>query len=57
MDERTKEYFNKIVEMDINDLTDENKTFIRARRSYLTDAQEKKFEKILVVKKQTKKKK
>ena len=57
MDERTKEYFDKIVAMDLGDLTKENEEFIRARRDYLSGSQKEKFAKILVVKKEAKKKK
>lgn len=56
MDERTKKYFDEIVGMDLADLTDENKAFIRARESYLTGSQKRTFAKILEVKKPKKKK-
>lgn len=55
MDERTKEYFDKITAMDANELTKENVAFIQARRAYLSEGQKTKFAKILVVKKAKKK--
>lgn len=57
MDERTKKYLAELVERDVAELTDDNKAFLRARKSYLTDAQKAKFAKILEVKKEAKKKK
>lgn len=57
MDDFTKKYFDKIMAMDVAELTKENIGFIRARREYLSGDQKEKFAKILVEKKETKKKK
>lgn len=56
MDQRTKDYLAGIVEKGVPELSKDNIAFLRARRSYLTDAQREKFAKILVVKKEKKEK-
>lgn len=57
MDDFTKKYFDKVTAMDASELTKENIGFIRARKEYLSGDQREKFAKILVVKKEAKKKK
>jgi len=47
MDPKSQETFDRIVSLDPESLTDQDRDFLRARRSYLTPAQEKAFAGVL----------
>jgi hypothetical protein len=43
MDEKTKEIFDEILAMDQNELNDDQKGFLMARRGYFNDEQKKRY--------------
>jgi hypothetical protein len=47
MDEDTYQYFKMVIKKDLKDLTDEEKGFLKARRSYLSKAETEKFSELL----------
>jgi len=47
MDERTQKMFDRISKKDLNSLNEPDKVFLKARRSYLSIEQKKKFETII----------
>ena len=47
MDPRSQEYLEKILKKELNILTEDDKAFLRARRSYLNKAQLEEYDSIL----------
>jgi hypothetical protein len=54
MDEQSKRMLEKIVAKEVSSLSDADKAFLRARRSYLSPLEEKRFAEVLKDKKQEK---
>ena len=50
MDKRTQEYFDKLTAKSPESLTDEEKSFLRARNSYLKKAQLEEYQSVLETK-------